>query len=444
MKRIMSRRTGNRILLIMIIVLVLFSITAEAAEAKAMDSIKNAWNSSKKFAKSPAYWVNALIVFGALFLLQIAFLRDKIGSDTTQKVIMYTVLILLALIIATKIVASNGVPQYIWKLGSFAQFIRFLLGSGADGTYTKTIGGQTVVRQGILRTNNNGAGLPALIVSFLILYLLFNVYKSNLGLDGAGGKWLHISLSGVLAALIANQGTPKNTLIVIGGWLGVIILGGKLSKSFGGENDQKGAKKGFAFGLAFAFIQLIANILGTSLFGGEYAAADITIGLILRNILIGLAIGWIYSSMSGEGIFGRWRKAVGEKKKKEVNDLIEEGSYTKAFLRETPIIGTILKRWLSPKKKAEENTKKDEEISKRLEELYGMYEREVRRENVPTAQREANIARIMNAILRLQEQINHEIQTDETSSKVEEIEKATGIEPPPARPEGTPPAAPSV
>lgn len=177
MKRIMSRRTGNRILLIMIIVLVLFSITADAAEAKAMDSIKNAWNSSKKFAKSPAYWVNALIVFGALFLLQIAFLRDKIGSDTAQKVIMYTVLILLALIISTKIVASNGVPQYIWKIGSFAHFIRFLLGSDQNGVYSKTVDGQSVIRQGILRTNNNGAGLPALIVSFLLLYLLFNVYK---------------------------------------------------------------------------------------------------------------------------------------------------------------------------------------------------------------------------------------------------------------------------
>lgn len=441
MKGVISRRTANRILLVMVILLVLFSISADAAEAKVTDTIKKAWNSSRKYVKSPAYWVNALIVFGALFLLQIAFLRDKLGSDTVQKVILYIVLGLLALVISTKIVASNGVPQYVWKVGSFAQFVRFLLGTGPEGTYTKTVGGETVTRQGIFRANDNGAGLPALIVAFVLLYLLGNKYKSELGFDAAGGRWLQVTLSAILAALIANQGTTKNMLIIIGGWIAVLILGGQMSRSFGGESDQSGAKKGFGFGLAFAFIQLIANMLGTSLFFSDYSAADITIGLIIRNILIGLLIGWIYSSISGEGVFGRWRKSLGEKRKKEVKALIDEGNHLKAFFRSFPVISAVFRKWLKPGEMAEENTKKDEKIAERIEKITSLYEKESRKAH-PNPVR---LSKLNSLIVTLEEELTKELTKKEAESIKEDIgvEVEPEPEPAPAQKKGAP-AAPDV
>ncbi|MBW2996821.1 hypothetical protein KY349_00605 [Candidatus Woesearchaeota archaeon] len=429
---------AKRILLLLLIVLVLFTITADAAEAAAMDRIKNTWSKASKYVKSGAYWVNALIIFIIGFLLFTFLLKDKIGSDNTQKAIMYILLVVIALLIASKILAG-GVPQYMWKTEQLDRFTRFLIGPRAavstgdcsgTGAYFTQVREETVCRQAILRTNQSGAGLPAFIVAFLLLYLMFNVYGERFGFDkmgAGGGKWFPIILSMMFAGLIANNGTTKNMLLVTGGWIAVVLIGAAMSKTMSDEKDQSGMKKGLAFGIAFAFVQLILNMLGTSLFGAEYAAADIDMTIIFRNLLIGIIVGVIYSFMARKGVGRNWRDHVNRKQEEEIRQLEEQGSYGKAwlkqagFLEKLPWIGKRIKKWLTPKeldKKISAERKIDESIAR----LWNIYNEELRRK----PQRPGELKRILGEIEVL-ERMRNELLLSEVAKLREEAKKETGV-----------------
>jgi hypothetical protein len=360
----------KKLLSILFLFILLFTISAPIVEAAAMTKVSAAWASMKVFVLNPAFWVNAIIIFGAIFLLYSLLLSNKVGNDTSGKVVMIIVLIIIAMVISTHIKTDQGVPDYIWKNTQFSKFTRFLIGSGqttrtcaggvgsqiksildwstpsccGTGAYETVIRGRTVCRQAILRTNENGSGLPAFIIALILFYILFNAYGSKLGLGSTGsggGKWFPILLTVLLAALVTNQRLTKNGLVIIGGWIALIIIGVNMSKSFAGDQKGQHYKRAFAFGLAFAFVELIANILGTSLYGYSVPASDITIISIIWNIIKGMPLGLIYSWLVGDRIYGRIKDRVDERQQKDIQQLIDEGYYGKPFMRNTPMVGGI-------------------------------------------------------------------------------------------------------
>jgi len=408
----MSREDSlKRVLLFAMLSVMLTAVASTVVEAAAMDSVRNAWGSMRVYVLSGPFWINALIVFAGIFLLYTLLLSSKLGgSDSTTKVIMYIVIGIIALVIATKFIdPATGAPEYIWHNDQFRMFTRFLIGPeagqgpgacaapehswwrswvpfglaepnppccGAGAYFTQAHGRQDVCKQAILRTNDNGVGLPAFIIATILFYLLFASQGKKLGFDSmgsSGGKWFPIVLSVVLGAMMANERVAKNNILIIGGWIALVMLGNKLSKTLGGEGgakDEKGDKRGFGFGLAYALIQLILNMLGTSLWGGNVTSSDIGTGTILWNILIGFGMGWIYSVLTGEkGVLGAISKARREKAAKDIEDLTKKGKYKQAFLRGLPIIGS---KW-SPEDKAEKLRKDVREITDDIEMVRRLY-----------------------------------------------------------------------
>jgi hypothetical protein len=392
--------TARRLLFIGLMSVLLFAMASSVVEARAMDSIRNTWSHMRVYVLSGPFWVNAIIIFAVAFILVTLLLSNKLGSDSTQKVMLYIVIGVIAIIIATKFVAANGAPQYLWQNEQFRQFTQFLIGPDAAhqrgpcvapahsfwmsmlpfgwgdpnppccgaGAYEISVRNRPnpVCKQAILRTNENGSGLPAFIIATILFYLLFSAYAKNLGIDGmgsGGGKWFPIILAVVLGAMMANERVTKNNILIIGGWVALILLGNKLSKTLGGDGGSKdisGSRRGFGFGLAYAFIQLILNMLGTSLWGGSVDATELGSGKIIGNILIGLAFGYVYSLVLGEGgIIRKILKARADKAEKDIEELNKQGKFKEALLRGLPIIGTKY----SPVDKAEKLRKKIKEIT---------------------------------------------------------------------------------
>jgi hypothetical protein len=415
---------------------VLTAVASTVVEAAAMDSVRSAWGSMRVYVLSGPFWINALIVFAGIFLLYTLLLSSKLGgSDNTTKIMMYIVIGIIALVVATKFVdPGTGAPEYIWHNDQFRMFTRFLIGPeqslGAcaapehsfwrsllpfglgepnppccgPGAYFMTAHGrQDVCKQAILRTNDNGVGLPAFIIATILFYLLFASQGKSLGFDSmgaSGGKWFPIVLSVVLGAMMANERVAKNNILIIGGWVAFIMLGSKLSKTLGGqggEKDEKGNKKGFGFGLAYALIQLILNMLGTSLWGGSVSAGEIGTGRILFNILIGFAIGWLYSVLTGEkGILGSIMKARREKASKDIEELTKKGKYGQALLRGLPFIGG---RW-APEDKAEKMRKDVREITDDIDLVRRLY-------NIRTDQSDPNLTtEIDEKVKRLEKKLS--------------------------------------
>ncbi len=395
----MSSKTDNnrnaKIFLMMVVSLMLISLVAAPAEAGIKDSVKTFWSKTGPYVKSPAFWVNSIIIFAALFMLYTALLSSKVGSDKTQQTMVYIVIGLVAIIIATKFVGA-GVPQYLWHNDNFRKTTQFLIGPSQEmgacaepahsfwkalfgfnpnppccgsGAYFNAKG---ICRQAILRTNENGSGLPALIIASILFFLLLSAYGKELGFQSMGangGKWFPIILSLLLGALLANERITKNNLVIIGGWIAVILIGNSLSKSLSGDKDPKGTKKGFGFGLAFAFVQLVASMLGTTLFGTKVNASDIGFAMIFWNLMLGLFIGYIYSILTGQGILGRVLEDRKKKAEADVKELLDKGKYLDAFLRSLPFIGEKY----SPKKDAEKARKDIEKITQDIEYVKNLY-----------------------------------------------------------------------
>jgi hypothetical protein len=406
-KGISREGTVRRLLLLAMLSMMLTAMAASVVEAAAMDSVRNTWSSMRVYVLSGPFWVNALIVFAVLFMLSSLLFQSKMGYDNTHKVMMYIVIGIIALVIATKFVASNGAPQYIWQNEQLRSFTQFLIGPDAAhqkgacaapghsllmsllpfgwgepnppccgaGAYEITVSNMPLpaCKQAILRTNENGSGLPAFIIAGILFFLLFKAYSKNLGFDsagGGGGKWFPIVISVVLAALVANERVTKNHILIIGGWVALVLLGNKLSKTLGGGGkDENGSKRGFGFGLAYAFIQLVLNMLGTSLWGGEVAANEIGSSSIIWNILIGAVIGAVYSffASGGKGIFSQWKKSLGAAGQKRLDAWNKAGRPLMGFLSSIPGIGSLFK---PPDSKTKALIKKLEKSLRKLWEDY--------------------------------------------------------------------------
>jgi hypothetical protein len=232
-----------------------------------------------------------------------------------------------------------------------------------SGAYEITVHGKELCKQAILRTNENGSGLPVLILAGILFFILLRVYGDELGF-GKDNTWLPIIIALILSALITNQRITKNNLVIIGGWIAVFVIGSKISKSMS-KDDPSGAKGGFAFGLAYAFVSLAANMLGTTLFGGEITYSEISSGMIIKNIGLGVLFGFVYSSFKGQGIIGKILKSRKEKTEKDIDKLVEQGKVIEPFLRSLPIIGG---RW-APKDAAAKAKKDINDLVDDLEEI---------------------------------------------------------------------------
>lgn len=372
---------SRKLLVVMLLALFLISISSYAVEAKTVDSVKAWWGKTKIFAFSGAFWVNFIVVYAVLFLLYTMLLSQSVGSDNTKQVMMYIVIGLIALIIATKVVAANGAPDYIWKSNQFAKLTRFILGDKTDscgsmrgsGVYTDAKG---QCRQAILMTNTNGAGLPAFLVASILFYLLFSAKASSLGIDKAGdkaGKFIPLALALLLGGLIANGGVRKSQIIILGGWAAVIFLGSTLGKSLSGDKDEKGTMKWFGFALAYALVQIIAYMLGTSLWGADVTPTDIDTWSIMKNLGLGLIIGLVFSTLAGGGgAYKAYRSAVSKERESEIEDAAKKGSMGRALGLSIPGISWLLMR--KRKKKDEEEVDKD--ITRKIEKMKKLLDEE--------------------------------------------------------------------
>jgi hypothetical protein len=147
----------------------------------------------------------------------------------------------------------------------------------------------------------------------------------------------------VLGALMANSRVTKNNIVMIGGWIAVIIIGSKLSKSLSG--DGKKQMKGLGYGLAFALVQLIANMLGSSLWGGVYDPSELGIGTIFFNILIGVGFGYAWSMITSKDSFARqWLSKMNAEKKADIKAYLDNKQWGKAIGRWFPLTGWYFKR----------------------------------------------------------------------------------------------------
>lgn len=388
----------RRIWLLTLMMTLSFFASAAVVEAGPLDSLRSGWGQVRTYVLSMQFWVNALIIFGVLFILFTLTLKKSMGSDKTTMTVMYVIIGIAALIIATKVVASNGVPQYIWHNDNIRDGVQFLFGPSrplgpcrapdaswlrniwsdyvsnppccGTGAYFKSLpNNPNACKQAILRTNGNGSGLPAFIIAAILFYLLFNGYGKNLGFDRTG-KWMPIALSLILAALLANERITKNQILVIGGWVAVLLIGNKLSKSMTGDRDPKGTKKGFGFGLAYAFVSLILNMLGTSLWGGTVTAGEIGVASIFKNLIIGFAVGFIYSFFAGGGILGKIMDQRRKKMEKDIAKHIDDGKIWEPYLRSIPYFGA--KHW-SPKDTVKKKKADVETLSRQLDEVSQLY-----------------------------------------------------------------------
>jgi hypothetical protein len=398
-----SRQRGRKVLLILLTALVLMSLAATIVEASVKDSFKNAWGKMKVYVAKAAFWVNAVVVFFGLYILFILLLSEKVGSDTAKQVMMYILIGVVALIISTKFVDNSGTPEYIWKNVKFRDFTQFLIGpttplpacntaqtpsfwksmSGdtpnvpccGTGAYKQVVTGKEYCKQALLRTNVQGAGLPAFLIASILFYLLFGGYGDKLGFKNMGGKageWFPIILSVLLGGLMANERVSKNDVIMIGGWIAMALLGHSLNKSLSSDKDEKGTKKFLGYGLAYAFVELLANMLGSSLWGGKVDSSQITAPRILKNIGIGLLVGFGFSILNmGKGTFAKLKENLGKAKEDDIKKDIDEGKYGRAVGRSIPGLG-----WLWRRKKAEAKKKEHSELLDRMDKLQRQVEAE--------------------------------------------------------------------
>jgi len=428
-KRGKMKRADKRAERLWILVAMMFLSFLMSATIVEAGPIGAAWSQIRTFVLSAQFWVNALILFGVGFVLYTLTIGKKMGNDKTTKIVILVVLGVAALIIATKFIAPNGVPQYMWHNEQFRGAAQFFIGPSrpvgacaapphslfrtlfginpnppccGTGAYYRTINGEQVCKQAILRSNENGSGLPAFIIALILFYLLFSAYGKKLGFSNMGskvGSWMPIILSVILAAMMTNDRITKANLVMIGGWVAVLLIGRSLSKSFQGNNQQQQQMQvGFGFGLAFAFVELIANMLGGSLLGGTYSAGDIGVWTIIKNIIIGVVIGYIYSVIAGGGIFGRIMNRLDARQRRDIDHMIDdEGAFIRPFGRAIPLAGHL--PWFQPRRQAQEEVTEAQRLTERFQQIAQMYEQEANRQN-PNQMRLMRLQRMLEQLLQ--------------------------------------------
>ncbi|MBI5398291.1 hypothetical protein HZB03_02395 [Candidatus Woesearchaeota archaeon] len=365
MKRLTQRSdretTQRRVIILLAISIAVLLASAFVVEAQIKDSVRSGWGSVKSSIGSIGGWwqsaklymnvkmfVNFFVLFALLFILQMIFLKEH-AQDEKQKYAIWGLCLIGTVIIGVQLIPQGNL--YLWEKGTVADITRFTFGKPAgeitqpgcegDGAYAKVLPGNRGVacRQAILRIGESGKGLPALIITFLVLYVIFSVYKGQLGMGEGGSSKLVIILPVYLAALIANQGATKNQIIVMGGWILVIVIYARIKTSMGEKGNA-----GLALGLAFAFVQIIANLLGSSLLGGLFEPVEpqgITIWWVVIYIGIGFGISFLYNTFIGKGggIFAQYFKQLDEERQKKVDDLMKAKRPWDALKQSLPILG---------------------------------------------------------------------------------------------------------
>ena len=167
-------------------------------------------------------------------------------------------------------------------------------------------------------------------------------------------------------------------------------------------------------------------MFGTSLFGAEYAAADVDMTIIFRNLLLGMAVGVLFSFMSRKGVYGEWRDHMNRKQEEEIRQLEEEGSYGKAwlkqagFLEKLPWVGKKMKKWLTPKK-VDETISAERKLDDMIARLYDLYDKEYRRR----PRRPAELNRILSMIQALEAKRAEKLLAE--AREIDEIKQEAGV-----------------
>ncbi len=410
--------------LVLVIGLMLLSLTAEAAfKDKARDSwaktkngIHKAWSHISNYVRSGAFWINAILITILAIVLLVFFLSDKL-SDNSTKTLIYVLIGIIAIVLSTHIIDNRGNPTYLWKQEQFRQATQFFIGpTNAMGRCpvdvflgSETLGtivgfGRDVVglggeppccgtgayekfypetntkqcKQAVLRINENGAGLPALIVATIIFFVLFKWLMKD-----TERKYL-LSMAIVLAALLANERVTKNQILVIVGWVVLGIFGPKLAKLMGkvkeeGDEQSSGSFAGKTFGLAivYAGVQTALGLLGTSLWGGTVPASGFGTPTLFKHLLFGSGIGAVYALMTGDAMKDYFAK-MSKAKKEEVERQIGEGNYGRALVSALPF-GTKALQAYDKTKEIIKNFLGIEELEKEAEQKISLIEQIVNR-----------------------------------------------------------------
>ncbi|MBU0461158.1 MAG: DnaJ domain-containing protein [Nanoarchaeota archaeon] len=322
-------------LLAVVVFLVIGSIIVEAKLSDIIANSKTRFGAFKSDFLTKQRIVNYALLTVVLIIASLIFLKDKMGDDKT-KYMIWIACFIVAIILTVHITEK---AQYIWQKEFVKDGKRYLLGDDTarndncdgDGAYYDDKPGVDRCRQGILRTNQQ-KGLPSFIIALLVLLLVFSKYKDTLGFGE--NKKLMYSIAAVLAAIIANGGAEKEHLITMGGWILIAIL----YFSFKEKMPEKAA---MAFGLAYACIESLANLFGSTLLWGS-APVVVDSWVLIKNFAIGIGFAMLWQNSFGEG--GVMRHAfdkMGEKKKRDIDELVDEGKIGQAFITSLPVIGSI-------------------------------------------------------------------------------------------------------
>ncbi|MFQ5475104.1 MAG: hypothetical protein ACE5DM_04675, partial [Candidatus Nanoarchaeia archaeon] len=343
----MSCKDGKRKLLLFLLVIVILIISSFVAEAALLSGVKGKiadWGNTAKGWKENYIGkeriTNYAIISVVLIIASVLLFKDKIGEGNS-KYAVWVGLVIIAIIITVNMTQKN---EYIWQKDIVVDGKAYFLGDptrlaptcgkegvacNGDGAYCDARKGIQRCRQGVLRTNQ-GKGLPAFLISLIILAIIFGKYKDTLGFGD--NKKLMYGIAILIAAIISNGGAEKSHLLMMGGWILVAIL-------YFSFKEKMPEKAPLAFGLAYACIESLANLFQTTLLWGV-GPEVVTGSTILLNFVWGGLFGLLFSTAFGEkGAMKYWWEKKGEKRQEQIAEMCDNGDIGKAFLKALPGIG---------------------------------------------------------------------------------------------------------
>jgi len=246
--------------------------------------------------------VNALIIAGICLVVKTYGLKEY-GKEKAGMVATVFIIILISLFVASMInysavqpkelpedVTYNAeekyVDRWIWQYDQVKKMKLFLLGDEPGGSYTNEKG---ELKQGILKFGENGKGLPAFFIGSLLLlwlFIHFEIFKKG------GGKLFQYGIPILLAALMANEGYTKTSVMGYAWWTALIIINRSFKNTWGRD------RPGMAFGLAFAIVQTTY----TAIVGEPYL--KIGTDSFAANFIIGIGVGFLWDILLGKS--GLW------------------------------------------------------------------------------------------------------------------------------------------
>ncbi|ENO12066.1 hypothetical protein MBGDC06_00104 [Thermoplasmatales archaeon SCGC AB-539-C06] len=231
---------------------------------------------------------------------------------------------------------SKYVDRWLWQYPEVNKIKKFFLGASEgetdfDPQYGTYKGEKGLLRQGILKFGQNGAGLPAFFLGSLLLIWLFYHYKWF-----KDNKLMGYGLPIFLAGLLANEPSmTKGVVMSYAWWTALLLIRSSFEKGWGKD------KPGTAFGLAFAIVETVyAAIIGKGYLLGSTS--------FISNFLYGIVLGFIWDLLMGKG--GIW-EATGKRQqalKERIGRVWEREGAAKGakyalaeLLNALPLIGRI-------------------------------------------------------------------------------------------------------